>query len=111
MDAPQARGSVYEVGGPEVLSYVDMLRRASRIQNKRHLPVVTVPLLTPRLSTYWLAFVTDVDRQTARNLIDSMTNEVVVRDDSIQTLVPFKPTTYDDAVLTALAERARETRM
>jgi hypothetical protein len=51
-----------------------------------------------------------VDKQTGRALIDSMTNEVVVRDDSIRELVPFEPMDYDTAVLKALAERAHERR-
>ena len=62
-------------------------KRAAKIQGKR-LPHVDVPLLTPGLSSGWLALVTDVDLATARNLIDSMTNEVIVRDHSIQTIVP-----------------------
>jgi hypothetical protein len=69
-----------------------------------------VPLLTPGLSGRWLALVTTVDKQTGQALIDSMTNEVVVRDDSIRRLVPFEPMDYDTAVLKALAERARERR-
>ena len=69
-----------------------------------------VPLLSPQLSSRWLSLVTDVDVQTGRSLIDSMANEVVVRDDSIRSLVPFEPMTYDDAVLQALGERAREHR-
>ena len=69
-----------------------------------------MPLLSPKLSSYWLSLVTDVDVQTGRSLIDSMTNEVVVKDDSIRRVVPFEPMTYDEAVLTALGERARARR-
>jgi hypothetical protein len=69
-----------------------------------------VPLLSPRLSSRWLSLVTDVDVQTGRSLIDSMTNEVVVRDDSIRRLVDFEPMDYDSAVLQALGERARAKR-
>ena len=69
-----------------------------------------MPLLTPRLSSRWLALVTDVDVQTGRSLIDSMINEVVVHDDGIRTLVPFEPLTYDDAVRAALGELALNTR-
>jgi hypothetical protein len=72
------------------------------------LPVLGVPLLTPRLSSAWLALVTDVDLKTARNLVDSMTNEVVVHDHSIDDVVPLRPMGFDDAVATALAERSRE---
>ena len=66
----------------------------------------TVPLLTPRLSSTWLALVTDVDYATARNLVDSMTNEVVVPDHSIEQIVPFATMSYEDAVRLALEERA-----
>ncbi len=109
LEAPDAAGQVYDVGGPEVLRYVDMLKRAAVIQNKRALPLFIVPLLTPRLSSGWLSLVTDVDFETSRNLIDSMTNEVVVRDgNAIRKLVPGDPIGYDAAVRLALDERAKE---
>src|SRR5207245_1950440 len=79
-------GRIFEIGGPEVLRYIDMLLRAAEVQGKR-LPHVSVPLLTPSLSSAWLALVTDVDLATARNLVDSMTNEVIVRDHSIESLL------------------------
>jgi uncharacterized protein YbjT (DUF2867 family) len=105
LDDPRADGQVYEVGGPDILRYKDMMSTAARIQNKRLLPVLTVPLLTPRLSSAWLALVTDVNRQTARTLIDSMTNEVVVHDHAIEQIVPGESMSYDDAVRTALSDR------
>jgi hypothetical protein len=86
-----------------------MLRRVAAIEG-RTLLVVPVPLLSPRLSSYWLSLVTSVDVQTGRSLIDSMSNEVVVRDASIRELVPFEPMDYDAAVLQALGERARHVR-
>jgi uncharacterized protein YbjT (DUF2867 family) len=102
---PEAAGKVYEIGGPEVLRYVDMLQRAAKIQHRRALPVLPVPLLTPRLSSAWLALVTDVNLATARTLVDSMSTEVVVRDDSIQRLVPGPTIGYDESVRQALAAR------
>jgi hypothetical protein len=72
--------------------------------------VLPVPLLSPSLSSRWLSLVTDVDVATGRSLVDSMTNEVIVRDDSIRKLVPFEPMDYDTAVLQALGERARASR-
>jgi uncharacterized protein YbjT (DUF2867 family) len=107
--APDAEGRVFEVGGPEVLTYLDMLMRLAEIQN-RHLLVVPVPLLTPGLSSRWLALVTDVDVATGKNLVDSMANEVVVTDDSIRDVVPFDPMDYDEMVVRALIERAQERR-
>jgi len=68
--------------------------------------MLTVPLLTPRLSSYWLALVTDVDTATARNLVDSMSNEVVVIDHTIAKIVPGVPLGYDDAVREAFRQRA-----
>lgn len=99
----EAIGKVFEVGGPEVLAYSTMMRRVARIKGRRLL-LVPVPLLSPGLSARWLGLVTDVDRQSGRALIDSMSNEVVVRDDSIRTLVPFEPKGYDEAVRQALRE-------
>ncbi len=106
LEPAEARGRTYEIGGPEVLRYIDMLQRVARIRGSR-LPNLTVPLLTPRLSSAWLRFVTDVDSATARNLVDSMTTEVVVRDDAITRLLPGAPLGYDDAVRLALADRER----
>jgi uncharacterized protein YbjT (DUF2867 family) len=102
---PRAAGRTFEIGGPDVLRYVDMLQRAAGVMGRR-LPRVRVPLLTPRLSSHWLAFVTDVDLATARNLVDSMTTEVVVRDRSIADIVPGSGLGYDDSVRLALADRA-----
>ena len=107
IETAEAEGRVFEIGGPEVLTYADMMQRAARVMKGRSLPMVAVPLLTPRLSSHWLAFVTDVDSETARNLIDSMSNEVVVTDDAIKKVVPRRLTGYDDSVREAMAERKR----
>ncbi len=109
LDEPRTIGRAFDVGGPDVLEYLEMMRRVADLEGRTML-VVPVPLLSPGLSARWLSLVTNVDKQTGRALIDSMTNEVVVRDDSIRELVPFEPVDYDTAVLQALAERARERR-
>jgi uncharacterized protein YbjT (DUF2867 family) len=109
LEIDEASGRVFEIGGPEVLQYLTMMKRLAAIQGRKVL-VVPVPLLSPGLSSLWLSLVTDVDTQTGRSLVDSMTNEVVVRDESIRELVPFEPMAFDDAVLRALGERAQERR-
>ncbi|MBB3328930.1 uncharacterized protein YbjT (DUF2867 family), partial [Friedmanniella antarctica] len=101
LEPAEAEGRVFEIGGPDVLTYAQMMQRASQVIKNRPLPMLVVPLLTPRLSSHWLAFVTDVDTETARNLIDSMSNEVVVTDDSIKTVVRRRLLTYDEAVRAA----------
>lgn len=100
----EARGRVFEIGGPEQLTYLDMLQQASEVINGHRVPLLPVPVLTPRLSSYWLALVTDIDVTTGRNLIDSMSTEVIVRDRSIQELVPGEPMDYRESVRRAVAQ-------
>src|SRR3546814_12274172 len=76
VDHEDAIGRVFEVGGPDELTYLDMLRILARVQG-RPLPIVPVPFLPPRLSSYWLALVTDVNVMTGRNLIASARKRVV----------------------------------
>jgi uncharacterized protein YbjT (DUF2867 family) len=109
LEVPEAAGRGLDVGGPDVLEYLEMMRRVATIEGRTML-VVPVPLLTPQLSSRWLSLVTNVDVQTGRSLIDSMSNEVIVRDDSIRRLIPFEPMDYDSAVLQALGERAKAQR-
>jgi uncharacterized protein YbjT (DUF2867 family) len=106
LDHPEAIGRVFEIGGPDVLTYADMLHRAAKVRNGRAIPILSVPVLTPRLSSLWISLVTDVDPTTARNLIDSMSTEVIVHDHSIESIVPGRCLTYDEAVEAALAQRA-----
>jgi uncharacterized protein YbjT (DUF2867 family) len=109
LDLPEAAGRTFEIGGPQVLEYTEMMHRLAVLEGRRRL-VLPVPLLSPSLSSWWLALVTNIDVRTGRSLVDSMINEVVVRDDSIHELVPFEPMDYDNAVLQALGERAKATR-
>lgn len=102
-----AIGRVFEIGGPEQLSYLEMLHQAAKVIHGREVPIVPVPVLTPRLSSYWLALVTDVDTTTGRNLIDSMSTEVVVTDDAIRDLVPGEPMSYAEAVRCALEQSGK----
>jgi uncharacterized protein YbjT (DUF2867 family) len=100
----EARGRVFEIGGADRLTYLEMLQVAAEVRGGHRVPIIQVPVLTPRLSSYWLALVTDVDTTTGRNLIDSMSTEVVVTDHSIREVVPGEPLTYAEAVRRALAE-------
>ena len=110
LESETAKGRVFEIGGPEVMTYADMMRQVARWRHHRPLPMLAVPLLTPRLSSHWLALVTDVNTATARNLVDSMSNEVVVTENSINELVPGAPMSYRDAVREAYRQRAEALR-
>ena len=104
---PAAYGRTFEIGGTDALTYEEMLQVAAEQMLGHRLPIVRVPVLTPRLSSYWLALVTDIDTRTGRNLIDSLGTEVVVTDTSIRELVPGTPTSYAEAVRRALAQPRR----
>ena len=90
-------GQTFDVGGPDVMTYRSMIDRIAAIRGK-HLYIVEVPVLTPRLSSWWLHLVTPVKASVARPLIDGLRNPTVVEDDRIRTLVPFDLTSFDDAV-------------
>jgi uncharacterized protein YbjT (DUF2867 family) len=104
LDRPEAYGRAYEIGGPEALTYAAMLQRAAAVRGKS-LPNLTVPVLTPQLSSLWLSLVTDVNTQVARTLVDSLSTEVVVHDRSIEEIVPGPTFSYEDSVRVALADR------
>jgi uncharacterized protein YbjT (DUF2867 family) len=97
-------GEVYDIGGLEVLTYLEMMVIASRIIGRRRL-IIAVPLLSPRLSSQWLRLITDVDLTTARTLVDSLTNEVVVRDHRLDELLGHAPMTFAEAAAKALGAR------
>ena len=98
-------GRTFEIGGPDVLTYRDMLLTVAGMTGRRRV-IVPVPVLSPRLSSWWLRLITDVDLTTARALVDSMTNEVVVTDRSIEDLIDHRPMSFRAAAEMALADRA-----
>ena len=101
---PDAIGEVFDIGGPEVLTYLEMMLITSRVMERRRV-IVGVPLLSPRLSSHWLRLITDVDLTTARALVDSLTNEVVVRDHRLDELLDHTPMMFAEAAAKALAAR------
>jgi uncharacterized protein YbjT (DUF2867 family) len=101
----EALGRTFDVGGPDVMTYREMIDRVARVRGRRPL-IVEVPLLSPRLSSYWLHLVTPVNAKVARPLIAGLRNPTVVRERSIRELVPFEPTPFEDAVRSALGAGA-----
>ena len=99
-----AYGRAFDVGGPDVMTYRDMIERIARIQGKR-IHVLEVPALTPRLSSWWLHLVTPVNAAVARPLIEGLRNPTVARTDAIRSLVPLELTPFDEAVREALGSR------
>jgi uncharacterized protein YbjT (DUF2867 family) len=97
-------GREVQIGGPDVLSYGEMLDRMADALGKYRRPKVPVPLLTPRLSSLWIGLVTPVDAGVARPLVEGLSTETVVTDRSGMALFDIEPTPLDEALRSAIAE-------
>jgi uncharacterized protein YbjT (DUF2867 family) len=95
------RGQRLEIGGPEVLSYREMMQRFARLEGRRRL-IVSVPLFTPGLSSRWIGLVTDVPPAVARPLAEGLRNRVVVSDGAARRLLPRDLATFEEACQAAL---------
>ena len=103
---PQAAGGIFDAGGPEYLSYETMMRQFGEVIGKRP-RVIAVPVLTPKLSSYWLALITTVPANIARALIGGLKHDIPADDAALRALVPQRRLTFKESVLAALdAEKA-----
>jgi hypothetical protein len=98
---PQTAGRVFDAGGPEYLSYETMMRRFGEVIGKRP-RIVPVPVLTPKLSSYWLALITTVPARIGRALIGGLKHDIPADDAELRALVPQKLLTFKEAVAAAL---------
>ncbi len=87
----------YDVGGPDVLSYKKMLLQFAEVRGLKRF-IFTVPVMTPRLSSYWLYFVTATSYKLAVNLVDSMKVPVIAKDNELEKLLGINPISYKEAV-------------
>jgi uncharacterized protein YbjT (DUF2867 family) len=95
-------GQRLEIGGPEVLSYREMMLRFARLEGRRRL-IVSVPLFTPGLSSHWIGLVTDVPAAVARPLAEGLRNRAVVSNGAARRLMPRELATFEEACQAALA--------
>jgi len=100
LDHPEVSGIV-EVGGPDILSYGDMMRAYARIRGLHRL-MIPVPVLTPRLSSYWVSLISPVPAGIARPLIEGLRNEVIVRDPRPAAAFGIEPLPYVEALARAV---------
>jgi uncharacterized protein YbjT (DUF2867 family) len=95
-------GETFDLGGPEALTYREMIELIGRLRG--HEPrIIEVPVLSPRLSSYWLHLVTPVRASVARPLVEGLRNPTLARDDRIRRLLPRTLTSFEDAARQALA--------
>ncbi|MFB6089679.1 MAG: NAD(P)H-binding protein [Halobellus sp.] len=101
LSVPETAGETYEIGGPDVLTYREILLRVGEKRGRQPI-VLPVPVLSTRLSSLWIGLVTDVPTAVARPLIEGLKNPVVVRDHRIESLIDVDRTPFDEAVERAL---------
>jgi uncharacterized protein YbjT (DUF2867 family) len=102
---PETAGRDYDIGGPDVLTYREMLLGYAQVRGLRRW-IWTVPVMTPKLSSYWLYFVTSTSFPLAAALVDSMKVEVVCRDQHLQSLLGNQPLSYRTTLERALDKMA-----
>jgi uncharacterized protein YbjT (DUF2867 family) len=103
-EVPESIGREVQIGGPDVLSYGEMLDRMARVMGKRPRVMVPVPLITPWLSSLWIGLVTPVDANVARPLVEGLKTATVVDDPSGAKPFEITPARFDEALRRALAE-------
>jgi hypothetical protein len=101
LDLPRGSERVYEIGGPDRVTYGGLMREYARQRGLRRL-LIPVPLLTPRLSSLWLGLVTPLYARVGRKLVDSMRNPTVVEERSALENFPVKPRGVPEAIARAL---------
>ena len=87
----------FDIGGTEILTYKQMLYGFAKMRGLKRL-IITIPVLTPKLSSLWLVFVTSTTYSLARSLVNSMRNEVICNDTRIQQIVPTKILSYEESL-------------
>jgi uncharacterized protein YbjT (DUF2867 family)/uncharacterized protein YndB with AHSA1/START domain len=105
---PATAGRTLDIGGPDVLSYRELMRIMAEERGLRRRVVIPVPVLTPKLSSLWIHLVTPVSHRIARPLAEGLRNRVVCRDDEAQRLMPQRLLTVREAIRAALDRVAHE---
>ncbi len=97
---------IFDIGGPDILSYLDMMKIYAKILDKS-IKILIIPFLTPRLSSYWVDLVTPTKASLARPLIDSLKHEAVVQDHSITGIIPIELKSFKESLQNCIAEEKK----
>ncbi len=103
---PGPLAGILEIGGPDVVSYAEMMAIYARQAGLRKRRLIPVPVLTPRLSSLWVGLVTPVPAQLARPLVDSLVNSVIVSDPRAELIFPFERVPLSEAIHSAIGRTA-----
>lgn len=99
---PETIGRTFDIGGPDVLSYREIMQTMAECLGLRRRLIIPVPVLTPRLSSLWIHLVTPIDRRIARPLAEGLRNPVICRNDDAARLMPGIRVSVRDAILSAI---------
>lgn len=106
-EVPETAGQTYDVGGPDTLSYAEMMRVFGRVTGRR-VRILPLPVLTPYLSSLWLDLVTAVPANIARPLIEGLRHDLLANDERIRRAIPLQLQSYDEAIREALEAERRQ---
>ena len=110
IETNETKSKTFDIGGPEILTYLDMMRRYSNIL-KKSTKILIIPFLTPRLSSYWIDLITPVKASLARPLIDSLRHEAIVKDNSIADIIPLHLKNFEKSIEIARNEQTENERI
>ncbi|APJ05042.1 SDR family oxidoreductase [Silvanigrella aquatica] len=103
IDRPETFNQSFDIGGPDILTYREMLLRFAKVRKLRR-TIIVIPVMTPKLSSYWLYFVTATSYVLAKNLVNSMKVEVICKDNKLRDLLNIPMIDYETAIQIAFAK-------
>ena len=109
INVKETEGKTFDIGGPDILTYLDMMRKYARML-KKSVHIIIIPFLTPRLSSYWVDLVTPVKASLARPLIDSLKHDATVQDGQgrlIRQLIPIQLKSFEESIQAARNEKVQ----
>lgn len=108
LENPETASHVYDIGGPEVVSYLDLMKLYAKEAGLTRRLVFPIPILTPKLSSYWISLITPISSSIASPLVDGLRNEAICQNDSIREIIPQKLLTCREAIRLSLRQIEQE---
>jgi len=109
IETNETKSKTFDIGGPEILTYMDMMVQYGKTL-KKSIKIIIIPYLTPRLSSYWIDLITPVKASLARPLIDSLRHEAIVKDNSIANIIPLHLKNFQKSIKIAKEEQTENGR-
>jgi hypothetical protein len=97
IESKETEGRSFDLGGPDIMTYLDMMKRYAKMLDKS-VKILIIPFLTPKLSSYWIDLITPVKASLARPLIESLKHEAIVGEESVKNIIPFRLKTLEEAI-------------